>query len=98
MTNSHGWPDAPGVPENPERDGWHWLSLPDEDCEPYEWLGSDGRCADLGGVWNAITHGPENAARLGYRYIGPCLTPAAVTARVAAAVAVERERWDLDQA
>jgi hypothetical protein len=25
MTTTNGWPGVPGVPLNPERDGWHWL-------------------------------------------------------------------------
>ena len=26
MTTTNGWPGKPGVPLNPDRDGWHWLS------------------------------------------------------------------------
>lgn len=70
-----------GRPENPERDGWHFLRhihQPADDlplvrlweADGTEWPDYD---YDLAGV----------AAR--YRYLGPCLTPAEVEARVAAA-------------
>ena len=91
MTDTNTWPDPsrPGVPANPERDGWHWLQclgaphalpwrwLPVTPSDPTEaWGNGDGRELTVAG-----------AAR-GWRYLGPCLTPA----EVAAAVQAERDR------
>ena len=73
--NPGGWD---GYPENPERDGPHVI-----------------RHKDSGDEWTALWHcgewidassdfGPSHAA-IYYDYIGPCLTPAEVAARVEAA-------------
>ena len=78
--NPGGWPDAarPGVPEKPERDGWHWLET--------------GRGKALACYWHEqhwTTPVGDFALRpelvLDWRYLGPCLTPAEVAAREAAA-------------
>ena len=37
------WPGKPGVPMNPEKDGWHWLKTPDGLEVPYEWRAA-GEC------------------------------------------------------
>lgn len=75
MTESNnGWPSRPGVPLHPERDGWHWVggtvqpSGWDADCQ--EWLSASGG-------WIK----PADLAH--HRYIGPCLTPAEVSAALA---------------
>jgi hypothetical protein len=91
--NPGGWPDAPGLPLNPERDGWHWLSQ----CgvlTALEWTGAyseDGRME-----WHGdVGHSPERMA-LHFSYRGPCRTPSEVAALVEAALAdgaaAERER------
>lgn len=86
--NPGGWPDAarPGVPQNSERDGWHWLHHP-EDLRhvPTPWDAAHAAWCS-GGM-----HSPQGVVDLGYRYLGPCLTPAEVAAREAAAALAMRE-------
>lgn len=67
-----------GRPENPERDGWHWLQYQQHAPEVMWW--------DVGMWWDIEDRyrPPEEIAKL-YIYIGPCLTPAEVAAREAAA-------------
>ena len=87
MTNTPNpgdWPNpnAPGVPANPERDGWHWVRhhlSPPEDLP-------------LVRYWDAAEHDwpeyfekSETYVATRYRYLGPCLTPAEVAAQIAAA-------------
>jgi hypothetical protein len=78
-----GWPDParPGVPLNPDRDGWHWLKTPDENDAPYEWRGS-GECER--GRWPAywVLVDADNWQPAECTYIAPVLTPAEVEARV----------------
>jgi hypothetical protein len=90
MTNPNNWPDPakPGVPLNPERDGWHWLqSERGRGLAPKEWRAGETRrwcmsngelCAD----WQIAER---------YTYLGPCLTPAEVAARERAARREGRE-------
>ena len=74
--NPGGWPDAarPGVPANPERDGWHWLRR-----------ASDGQIictkwsAEQGGWVDGVTLSPASVVEFGVTYLGPCLTPAEVS-------------------
>jgi hypothetical protein len=90
MTNTT-WPDParPGVPLNPERDGWHWIKpkispkrgiqLIDESASrPMPW----NIVSPLSHkpAWNGVME-PEHAANA-WQYLGPCLTPAEVDARV----------------
>jgi hypothetical protein len=72
-----GWPGKPGVPMNPEKDGWHWI---------YDkYLGPE--CA----LWIAKSccwqmAGAEVLSIQKWRYLGPCFTPdgtAALQARIA---------------
>ena len=85
------WPDPqrPGVPLNPERDGWHWLVYAGKSVEPDR--------------WNAEVQGWRYAGALEYTsgtrvwsYLGPCLLPSEVAAREAAARAEEREACAAD--
>lgn len=81
--NPGGWPDAarPGVPANPERDGWHWLSGVTERPAAFEWRSASG-----GWLFHRAQHNvmpPSDFAN--WLYHGPCLTPAEVAAREAAA-------------
>lgn len=74
------WPDParPGVPANPERDGWHWLAF-DRYEGPVIWRSAyqffrssqDARLRPID-----VAH---------WRYLGPCRTPAEIAALVAAA-------------
>jgi hypothetical protein len=67
------WPDPekPGVPLNPERDGYHWLTDPDSDApHPLMWVADLGAWA-VGDVWT-----PRMVAEMGLHYHGPVLTPA----------------------
>lgn len=66
------WPDParPGVPLNPERDGWHWLqSHFDDDPECRFWLPAAPWWNMGGSSWA----GPDWVASK-FRYLGPCLT------------------------
>lgn len=72
-----------GLPENPERNGWHWVKDPGQEAAPTLWT------LRWGSWW--LGDNERSAAYLaqkGYRYLGPCLTPADLAARVEA----ERER------
>lgn len=73
-----GWPDParPGVPLNPERDGWHWVAWDPTWPEPAFWDAADREWSQSE-VSNINT---QHAA-----YLGPCLTPAEVAAREQAA-------------
>lgn len=86
------WPDMtkPGVPLNPERDGWHWLETAEGHLLPYNWCPA-GECER--GRWPArwlFDIEAEIDPRT-CRYLGPCLTPAEVAAQVAAAAQAMRE-------
>jgi hypothetical protein len=89
MTATNGWPGKPGVPLNPEKDGWHWIKpkispkrgiqLIDESASrPMPW----NIVSPLSHkpAWNGVME-PEHAANA-WQYLGPCLTPAEVEARV----------------
>lgn len=103
MTTDTGWPGGPGVPLNPERDGWHWL----RDNNPGEivaalWNGPD--CTHWSNVWDFAGNdeglGPESVARY-YAYVAPCILPAELAAAEAAAAreAVEAcAKWHDDRA
>lgn len=82
MTDPNGWPDPsrPGVPMNPEQDGWHWLHHPEDlrrFVQPWN--------AELGGWPSGALYSPQGVVELGFCYLGPCLTPAEVAALVAEA-------------
>jgi hypothetical protein len=86
MSDPNGWPDPqrPGVPLNPERDGYHWLSVDasGEPC-PFEWRATKQQWCD-GSNSNEWTC-PHHMLPIWEIYLGPCLTPAEVAARVAEA-------------
>lgn len=75
-----------GRPQNPERDGWHWVAYLDPDMPPNAtlWMAGVQRWARVDGPT------AERMAEARH-YLGPCLTPAEVAAQVAAAVLAERE-------
>jgi len=85
MSENNGWPGEPGVPLNPERDGWHWLSAmyygdpigPPIACFWYAEHQS----------WPRLQDKPGNQpVSRGFCYLGPCLTPAEVESHKHAAV------------
>ena len=71
----NGWPnpDAPGVPENPKSDGWHWLQHKDASfCVPVEWRHPGGWVA------NSIPMLENEVQKFVIeccKYFGPCLPP-----------------------
>jgi hypothetical protein len=73
MSDNNGWPGKPGVPLNPEREGWHWLSAKLGDPEPYYWTG---------GLWMGSDQFHIVSFSETVLYLGPALTPAEVDARV----------------
>lgn len=80
MAASDQTTDWNGEPENPERDGWHWLRFKSDGGSPFT---ADPVCRYwIAGQWIGIagdTCTPEGAA---WRcdYLGPCLTPDEVKA------------------
>ena len=79
-TRAEAWD---GRPENPERDGWHWLCAAVGIGAPYPMLWSaDGKAWDTGDGWVFCT---DPALTERQRYLGPCLLPEEVAALVAAA-------------
>jgi hypothetical protein len=84
MSDNNGWPGKPGVPLNPERDGWHWVCAAVGIAAPYPMLWcADGKAWDTGDGWEFYTS-PRMTERT--RYLGPVLTPAEVEARAADAL------------
>ena len=83
MTTTNGWPDParPGVPLNPEKDGWHWLLANTNKGPQPEAAFWDSRCF----AWfcqgiEELTR-PEKMMNYGWLgYLGPCLTPDEATA------------------
>lgn len=80
MSDNNGWPGKPGVPLNPEKTGWHWLSGALERPAAFEWLAHKQ-------AWLFHRAQPEDQAMAppafgSWTYLGPCLTPAEVDARV----------------
>jgi len=74
-----------GRPQNPERDGWHWLQYGSDKPVPTLWISQ---------IWaNGPAYSPQGIVELGYRYLCPCHTPAEVAALVEAA-----RRAGLDEA
>ena len=92
MSDNNGWPGEPGVPLNPDWDGWHWIKpkispkggiqLIDESASrPMPW----NIVSPLSHkpAWNGVME-PKHAANA-WQYIGPVLTPAEVDARLSEA-------------
>lgn len=88
-----GWPDPerPGVPLNPERTGYHWLDDSRGKPQPVIWDHDLAAWCDGSGAFS-----PQGIVEMGFRYYGPCLTPAEVAQREAAArKEAEAERDEL---
>lgn len=97
QSKTTGWPDpdAPGVPLNPERDGWHWIVGWSDKLFVAEW---DSDQQDY--VWFDGGDDPSGMVENGWTYAGPVLTPAEADAlRLAADVqaTVSEMRVDLDE-
>jgi hypothetical protein len=78
--SENSWPDParPGVPLNPERDGWHWVKrIGQKQAHTERWIGSHW--------WLGPSFGGAKTNIEKYEYLGPALTPAEVEARVAQA-------------
>jgi len=78
--NTWPFPDRPGVPLNPERDGWHWVE------DTVDGIGT----GHIEAVYYVACSAPAwyragNRAPIKnpkhWRYLGPCLTPAEVAAK-----------------
>ena len=92
--SDNGWPGEPGVPLNPERDGWHWCER-DGGLEPRFWSSGQQLWAGSRNSWIS----PKMLLAL-FGYAGPCLTPAEVDARVKQArrdALEEAARWHDEQ-
>ena len=84
--DNNTWPDParPGVPLNPDQEGWHWVQRVDKGFVPSPriilWT-DDWTSRQFS--WDAIGYEADER-KLGrdFRYLGPCLTPAEVEARV----------------
>jgi hypothetical protein len=66
------WPDPnkPGMPLNPERDGWHWIVGWSDKLFVAEW---DSDQQDY--VWFDGGDDPSGMVENGWTYAGPVLTP-----------------------
>ena len=92
MTDTtNGWPGKPGMPRDPEQDGWHWLRTPDGELVPYNWR-PEGECER--GRWASawIYDREDDWPPVECTYLGPCLTPDEATALQARCKEAERER------
>jgi hypothetical protein len=85
MSDNNGWLGKPGVPLNPERDGWHWLMCPlKHDVFPRFWraAGEAQNCRwTAKWLYSRNDWNPKECT-----YLAPCLTPAEVDARLADAL------------
>ena len=74
-----------GVPENPARDGIYWIIGWNGTPFVAEWFADPN--GEFGGSWAWVEGGdhPDGVAANGWKYGGPCFTPAEAQAREAAA-------------
>jgi hypothetical protein len=81
-----------GRPENPERDGLHWLCH-QEDLRPVPMPWN----AEYAAWCSGGMHSPQGVIDLGWRYLGPCLLPDEHAALLAErdALRAERDDWQL---
>ena len=80
MSDNNGWPDParPGVPPNK---GPHWLRYGSSD-DIYWWNGKE-YWSEIEGGYHSESWRPTVEWASACTYLGPCLTPAEVEARVA---------------
>ena len=76
MTANNGWPGKPGVPMNPERDGWHWVKT-ERGLAPWRWKENpESIMWEFGWEAGDGVISPAYFAALGpCTYLGPVLTP-----------------------
>jgi hypothetical protein len=74
-----------GRPQNPERDGWHWLQWGSKTPEVLYW--------DVGMWWDTEGRYREPSDFTRCTYLGPCLTPYEIEARVIDAAAACSAAW-----
>ena len=85
-TNPGAWD---GRPQDPDRDGWHWVQPTGGEPFPAEWR-TAGEC--VRGRWGeGWVVGPDEYDPAQCAYLGPCHTPAELAALVEAARREERE-------
>lgn len=64
-----------GVPQNPEKEGWHWLRHRSGGApEPWLWSDSDFGEGDFQWSEEGGDGDPDTIAGW-FEYLGPCLTP-----------------------
>lgn len=77
-----------GRPERPDVEGFHWVLTPDGEEAPYLWRPA-GECER--GHWpDGWVYAANEWNPVACTYLGPCLPPADLSARIAAAVQAER--------
>ena len=81
MTDAPPWD---GVPRDPERDGWHWLSHRGSP-EVWEWGEQAGPPGLFGWDCDGVFIPAEQMVRNGRIYLGPCHAPSEVAALTSAA-------------
>jgi len=98
MSDNKGWPDKPGMPPNPNQDGWHWLKEPDSDMECVFWIAKPW-LGDNQGCWETMgtkdTFEPQEISNWSYQ--GPCLKPEEVERLRKNFVTAEHEMKVADQ-
>ncbi len=80
-TTTWPYPARPGVPLNPERDGWHWVKT-ERGLAPWRWKENpESIMWEFGWEAGDGVISPAYFAALGpCIYLGPCLTPDEATA------------------
>jgi hypothetical protein len=88
MSDTNTWPDPerPGVPLNPERDGWHWLIDASGVAMPIAWTRVRTWTRERNGAYVAGGWEVQPGTLAGTtRYLGPVLSPVEVATAVTAA-------------
>ena len=81
MTETNGWLGKPGVPMNPEKDGWHWLET-EHGLAPWRWKENpESIMWEFGWeVGDGVISSAYFAALGPCTYLGPVLSPDQATA------------------
>jgi hypothetical protein len=95
MTDTNnGWPGKPGVPLNPEKDGWHWLRTPDGELVPYNWR-PEGECERGSWAFGWVYDIEYDWPPVECTYLGPVLSHDDATAMQARVAELEGLAWGL---
>lgn len=70
-----------GYPQDRERDGWHWVLVYGE-AQAAKWSSGGDLFGDFYLTGSEEPMAPVEVIPAGWRYLGPCLTPAEVAAKV----------------